>query len=806
MSWAISTVASIKQDARTPSRIVAICGLCAGAIALLALLSWVSGNWKIGALGDDYVPMAPVTALMLMLLGGGLVVYSRWPAGRAARQLAFFAVASVGGVGLLVWAQRVIGLRTSIERWLTPATYTAEGVPVGLMSPLTALTILLAALAFLVELPPFSRHRLSRRMAATLALGALLVSLAVLLSYFAGMPILYGSRSIPLALLTAASLFLLSCGILAANGPIESAATRPRSSALGRWGLLLILVVALGIAGSAYTRQQNMDARQVVEREISTIADLKAAQVGNWWRERRSDAEVVFQTPMIQARALEFLSGSAPAGQELLAWMEMRRELNYYRQLILYDARGKPLLSAPPNSSIPNAAHDQDFQAALRARGVSVTDLHTHGAAPAGQRPAITISLWIPMGVKPGTDASAKGALLIEIDPFQFLYPLVQSWPSSTRTAEALLIRREGDAVVYLSPLRHRANAELSFRLPNGGRQNLPAAPGHKGEVEAEDYRNVPALAAVRGVPGTPWLMVAKVDQEEACAPYRRRVGMTVIILLVSVLAASLGAGLLSRQRDNQWFRKQQETDHRLNTELERHVKERTVQLEGSNRELEAFCYSVSHDLRAPLRGIDGWSLALLEDYRDKLDEKGRQQLQRVRADTQRMGRLIDDLLMLSRVARGPIQRSPVDLTALAQGVADRLREAEPERRVEFAVQPGLTAQGDARLLEIVLSNLLGNAWKFSGGRPLTQVEFGQTEVEGRPALFVRDNGVGFDMIYAQKLFGAFQRMHKASEFPGTGIGLATVQRVIQRHGGRVWAEAQVDRGATFYFTLEEAA
>jgi light-regulated signal transduction histidine kinase (bacteriophytochrome) len=300
--------------------------------------------------------------------------------------------------------------------------------------------------------------------------------------------------------------------------------------------------------------------------------------------------------------------------------------------------------------------------------------------------------------------------------------------------------------------------------------------------------------------------MVAKVDQEEAYAPYRRRLGMTVIILLVSVLAACLGAGLLSRQRDNRWFREQQETDHRLNAELEEHVKERTVQLEGSNRELEAFCYSVSHDLRAPLRGIDGWSLALLEDYRDKLDDKGRQQLQRVRADTQRMGRLIDDLLMLSRVARGPIERSPVDLTALAQEVAERLREAEPERRVEFAVQPGLTAQGDARLLEIVLSNLLGNAWKFSGGRPLAQVEFGQTEAEGRPAWFVRDNGVGFDMIYAQKLFGAFQRMHKASEFPGTGIGLATVQRVIQRHGGRVWAEAQVDRGATFYFTLEEAA
>ena len=453
-------------------RMVALYSLCAGAIALLAMLSWVFGNWRIGALGDDFVPMAPVTALMLILLSGGLVVYSRWPASRAARRVAFFAVASVGGFGLLIWAQRVIGLQASVERWLTPATYTAEGVPVGLMSPLTALTILLDTLAFLLELPPFSRHRLSRRMAATLALGALLVSLAVLLSYLAGTPILYGRRSIPMALPTAASLFLLSCGILAATGSIEPAATRPRSSALGRWGLLLSLVVALGIAGSVYTKQQNLDARQAVEREVSTIADLKAAQIANWWRERRSDAEVVFKTPMIQARALEFLSGSAPAGQDLLAWMEMRRELNHYRQLILYDARGKPLLSAPPNSSLPNTARDQDFQAALRARDILTTDLHTYGEAAGGQRPLITLSLWIPMGVKPGTDASAEGALLIEIDPYQFLYPLIQSWPSSSRTAETLLVRREGDEVVYLTPLRHRANAELSFRLPIYGRPN----------------------------------------------------------------------------------------------------------------------------------------------------------------------------------------------------------------------------------------------------------------------------------------------------------------------------------------------
>jgi len=582
-----------------------------------------------------------------------------------------------------------------------------------------------------------------------------------------------------------------------------------RIVAVCRLAILPSIVIAIGITGAAYIKLQYVAARQAAERELSTIADLKAAQISIWWQERRSDAEVALRTPMIQARAREFLSGSAPAGEDLLAWMEVQRDRYHYRRIILYDARGKPRLWAPPGSSSPNITEGQEIQAVLRAGGVSVTDLHTHGEAADGQRPRIDLDLWVPLGGKPGTNAPAQGALLMEIDPQQFQYPLMQFWPRFSRTAETLLVRREGDQVVYLNPLRHRAGAELSLRLPIHGQRTLPAAlaaKGAAGVVEGEDYRQAPVLADVRAVSGTPWFMVAKVDREEAYAPYWRGVWMIVIILLVTILSAVLGMGLLWGQHDTRQLREEHSADRLLNDELEQRVKDRTVQLEASNRELEAFCYSVSHDLRAPLRGIDGWSLALLEDYREKLDEKGCQYLNRVRADTQRMGRLIDDLLLLSRVTRGTIQRSRVDLTAIAQSVAARLRETEPERRVEFAAQPGLTAQGDARLLDIVLSNLLGNAWKFSGRRPLARVEFGRTEVGGKPAFFVRDNGVGFDMSYAQKLFGAFQRMHEASEFPGTGIGLATVQRVIQRHGGRVWAEAQVDRGATFYFTLDEAA
>jgi two-component system sensor histidine kinase/response regulator len=224
--------------------------------------------------------------------------------------------------------------------------------------------------------------------------------------------------------------------------------------------------------------------------------------------------------------------------------------------------------------------------------------------------------------------------------------------------------------------------------------------------------------------------------------------------------------------------------------------------LEVVNKELEAFSYSVSHDLRAPLRTIDGFSQALLEDYVDKLDDEGKDNLQRVCSATKRMGELIDDMLNLSRVSRTEIRLETVDLSAMAQTIVAELRRSQPERQVEFVIADGMVATGDGGLLKAALENLLGNAWKFTGKRSTAKIEFGVTRQDGNLAYFVRDNGAGFDTAYADKLFGAFQRLHGQNEFSGTGIGLATVQRIIHRHGGRIWAEGKPDKGATFYFTL----
>jgi signal transduction histidine kinase len=241
-----------------------------------------------------------------------------------------------------------------------------------------------------------------------------------------------------------------------------------------------------------------------------------------------------------------------------------------------------------------------------------------------------------------------------------------------------------------------------------------------------------------------------------------------------------------------------------LNVSLEQRVNDRTAELLAANKELEAFSYSVSHDLRAPLRAMDGFSMALLEDSAGKLDETAQGYLRRIRAGSQRMAELIDDLLNLSRITRAEMRRERVDLTAMAEEIGAEFKVSCPDRQVELVVTRAMVVRADGPMLRVVLNNLLGNAWKYTARCAQARIEVGAQEQDGKRVFFVRDNGAGFDMAYVGKLFGAFQRLHSAQEFEGTGIGLALVQRIIHRHGGCVRAEGAVGQGATFYFTLEE--
>ncbi|MGC2456822.1 MAG: CHASE3 domain-containing protein [Gallionellaceae bacterium] len=335
--------------------------------------------------------------------------------------------------------------------------------------------------------------------------------------------------------------------------------------------------------------------------------------------------------------------------------------------------------------------------------------------------------------------------------------------------------------------------SEQMIRLQKIGRHEDAVGVVRSGSGKALMDRIREQIAAIKTEERA--LLTVRVSKAENAFTFTRRIialgdGLAILLLVFAFV-------LLVRNEAR--LRQHNAIVEQLNDEITRNA----TQVEAANKELEAFSYSVSHDLRTPLRAIDGFSQALLEDYADRLDDQAKDYLNRVRGATQRMGHLIDDMLTLSRVTRAEMRRGTVDLSALAADVLAELQKSEPRRKVDWRIESGLVAEGDAQLLRVALVNLLGNAWKFTGKTANAKIEFGaMRNTDGTTGFFVRDNGAGFDMAYADKLFGAFQRLHLASEFPGTGIGLATVQRIIHRHGGRVWAEGAVGKGATFYFSL----
>jgi PAS domain S-box-containing protein len=703
------------------------------------------------------------------------------------------------------------------------------------------------------------------------------------------------------------------------------------------WVLILIfllLALSISIGGYYYYLSVQKVVKDRAYRQLSAVADLKVGQIDGWRREMRHDAEVIRSN----AYFIEHIGDRADP--RVVRYLTTIVQQYGYRSIMLLDPEGFPILAAGARQDkVDRATVDLAREAAKGGR-IMISDFRRVKSDNVSGPDRIQLDLAAPLSLADGVASRVVAVLMIGVDPKVFLYPLIQTWPGDSPTAETLLIRREDDGVIFLNELRHRQGSALVLRFPMS-QTTLPAvmaAGGVEGIVEGLDYRGIPVLAAVRKIPDSPWYMVSKVDAREVYKPLVESGRLVALMTIVLILAAG-GAVHTFWYRQKSWFARRQQaaeserdalagkygflsrfandiillsnedgrilevndkaletygyarkellakhledlwapgapngfTVHfktmqakdgvllealhqnsrsarfwveirswiiqtqegrfyqsiirdisdrkaaeaalqKLNAELEQRVLERTAELHhqkdlllAANRELEAFAYSVSHDLRSPLRGIDGYSKVLLEEYMDRLDDDGRFVLGQVRSAAQEMGELIDGLLEYSRLGRCELKMSTVDMTALFKDIFEEIGRVDPRQRLRLDMAPLPPVQADAMLLRALVRNLLGNAAKFSATRDQGIITVGTLNGQARPfetTFFVRDNGVGFDMRYADKLFGVFQRLHTQDEFQGNGVGLANVKRIIERHGGRVWAEAEPDAGAVFYFSI----
>jgi len=576
----------------------------------------------------------------------------------------------------------------------------------------------------------------------------------------------------------------------------------PRVSSKTPWQLLLIffiLVIAISSVGLSYYQSQKREIKKDKQDELLAIADLKVNQIANWRKERLADAATIRDNFLLVSHIRRFLHN--PKGTKrregILTWMESFKETYQYDDILLLNREGTVLLSVANKGEVIGPDVKKLASEAMGTRKIVFSDLYRSKVAD-----RINLSIIVPILSEDKDDT--LGVFLLRIDPYLFLYPLIEKWPTPSLTAETMLIRREGDEVVYLNDVRHLKGTALTLRLPTSD-SHLPAAmlaKGKEGIVEGIDYRGTGVLAAIRSIPDSSWGIVSKVDKEELYAPIRERLWNVMLVIGLCLLSAGSGVLLIWRKRgeeEQRKYREQLETTVKLRTE---ELEQANKQLQESYKDLESFSYSVSHDLRQPLVVIEGFTRNLLKKSGDKLDDDAKEKLSVIGDQAAKMTHLIKDLLGFSHASTKEIRKSDIDMNILVHNVIEEMKIATDQKAVEFGTKGLPAAWGDESLIRQVLVNLLSNALKYSRPRELSKIEIGGEEKEKENIYFVKDNGVGFDGAQADKLFSPFKRLHSSEEFEGTGIGLAISKRIINKHGGRIWAEGKLNEGATFYFTL----